>query len=145
MRRKIVKQYQGKKIKITSINGETVSGICCGATDDIVKVLPEGEKDVKVIFLRNVYYYSVEGENIGDGFSGIKLYVCKNDELGCPGRRKLSLAPLTVKDLGCEQVPEKPKCDFGCVGGIEVIPSRALRVLLDGMLKIEKIGVKKNG
>ncbi len=139
-----MKQYQGKRIKIVSISGETVVGICHGSTDEIVKVLPDGERDVKAVFLRNIFYYSVEGEGLGDGMSGIKLYVCKNDELGCPGRRRLSAHEQTVADLGCEAVPRKPKCDFGCVGCIEVIPSRALRVLLEGMTKIEKIGAGKD-
>lgn len=140
-----MKQYQGKKLKVVSINGESVSGICHGATDELVKILPDGEKDVRVIFTRNIFYYTVDGENLSDGFSGIKLYICKNDDLGCPGRRKLSSHPLTIKDLGCEAIPDKPKCDFGCVGNIEIIPSRALRVLLDGMAKVEKIGVKSHG
>lgn len=140
-----MKQYQGKKIKIVSINGEALEGVCCGANDSIVKVLVDGEKDARAVFLRNIYWYSVEGIGMEDGFSGIRLFVCKNESIGCKGRRKLSCANLALKDMECEVIKtKKMECDFGCIGNIESVPARALRVLLDGMMKIEKIGVSKN-
>ena len=140
-----MKQYQGKKIKIVSINGEVLEGICCGANDSIVKIMIPGEKDVRNVFLRNIYHYTVEGIGIEDGYSGIQLFVCKNEGIGCKGRRKLSVSKLELKDLGCEAIKnQKMDCDFGCVGNIENVPARALRVLLDGMLKVEKIGAMKN-
>jgi len=140
-----MKQFQGKKIKVVSINGEFVEGLCCGANDSVVKVLVEGEKDVRAIFLNNIYWYSVAGLGIEDGFSGIQLFVCKNEGIGCKGRRKLSRKELSLKDMECEAIKsQKMDCDFGCIGNIESVPSRALRVLLDGMIKVEKIGVIKN-
>ena len=57
----------------------------------------------------------------------------------------MSASKLELKDLGCEAIKnQKMDCDFGCVGNIENVPARALRVLLDGMLKVEKIGAMKN-
>ena len=139
-----MKQYQGKKIKVVSINGEVLEGLCCGANDSIVKILVPGEKDTRNVFVRNIYHYTVEGIGAGDGYSGIQLFVCKNEGIGCKGRRKLSASKLELKDLGCEAIKtQKMDCDFGCVGNIENVPSRALKVLLDGMIKIEKIGIIK--
>lgn len=141
-----MKQFQGKNIKIVSIKGEVVEGLCCGATDSLVKVLVPGEKDARMVFISNIYWCSVEGMGIEDGFSGIQLFVCKNEGIGCKGRRKLSLSKLKIEDMGCEAIKKQNmECDFGCIGCIETIPSRALRVLLDGMMKVEKIGVCKNG
>ena len=40
-----MKHLQGKKIKVTSINGNCVTGLVTGATDDLVKILIEGEQD----------------------------------------------------------------------------------------------------
>lgn len=138
-----LKQFQGKKIKVVSINGETIEGVCCGANDSIVKVLVHGEKDVRAIFLKNIFWYSVEGLGIEDGFSGIKLFVCKNEGIGCKGRRKLSFTDIDLQNMGCEAIKnQKMDCDFGCIGNIETVPVKALRVLLDGMMKVEKIGVK---
>lgn len=138
-----MKQFQGKKIKVVSINGDAVEGLCCGATDSIIKVLVNGEKDARAIFTRNIFWYSVEGLGAEDGFSGIRLFVCKNEGIGCKGRRKLSNRELTLHDMGCEANKSlEMDCDFGCIGNIETVPSRALRVLLDGMMKIEKIWTK---
>lgn len=140
-----MKQYQGRKIKVFSINGECVAGMCLGATDEIVRIKVDGEPDARVVFIRNIYSYTVEGLGEGDGISGLRLFICRNPGV-CPGIRRLAMGDITLNDMGCQvQGRESLKCDFGCVGNIEVIPSQVLRGLLNGMEIRGRIGEKKNG
>ena len=135
-------QYQGKRINVFSVNGERVSGVCMGATDDIVKIKVEDEPDVRAVFIRNIYYYTVDGLGDDDGVSGLRLFMCRNPGV-CPGIKKLSIRDINIGDMGCE-ASDKKGCDFGCIGSLERIPSRVLRPLLSGMEKRERIG-EKNG
>lgn len=152
-----MRQYQGKKITVESINGKIITGVHCGLADDILRILPDPtpdkpdeKREIKNIRVENIFSYSVEGEGVNEGYSGVCLYVCKNDALGCRGRQKLSVKKQVLSDMGCEaikspnfKVKETP-CDFGCVGNIEIVPSKALRVFLDGMMKISVVGEKKD-
>ena len=135
-----MKHLQGKKLKVNSINGMEVFGLVTGATDELIKILIDTEKDETVILIKNIFTYKIVGEGVSGGFSGLKVFCCKNEEIGCKGRRKLSTKNVSIEDMGCEVCNAKTvagtgfKCDFGCIGDMEVIPSNAQRVLFDGML-----------
>lgn len=137
-----MKHLTGKKLEIISIGGGVAKGVVTGGTDDITKLLSEGDADETVIFDKNIFTYKIIGEGTTGGYSGLKLYACRCFEVGCAGRRKISSKSLTVADMGCD-VPNNGgtafKCDFGCVGAIEVLPSKAQLILFDGMEVVAKI------
>lgn len=145
-----MKHLSGKKIKIYCLNGKSVSGLCTGATDDIVKILEDGKTDEMVIFIKNIFSYVVIGEGCSGGYSGLHVYVCKNENINCRGRVKLSLNPIHIEDMGCKVCMAKTSdgtgfhCDFGDLGAMEVLPSKIQRVLFDGMLIEKNKVVKKN-
>lgn len=133
-----MKHLQGKKIKVTSINGNSVIGLVTGATDDIVKILVEGEQDETVIFVKNIFTYQIIGEGTTGGYSGLHVFACKNLAIGCKGKIKLSCKQNTIlQDMECEVPKQKTEfvCDFGCLGEMEVLPSKVQKVLFDGMIK----------
>lgn len=134
-----MKHLQGKKIYIDSITGKSITGLVVGANDELIRVLVDGQTDERVIFVKNIYSYQVIGEGVSGGYSGIKVYVCKNLNIGCKGRIKLSGKQLKIQDMGCKVcLSEKGKnfhCDFGNVGAMEVLPSKVQKILFEGLLK----------
>ena len=133
-----MKHLQGKKVKVTSINGNSVTGLVTGAADDIVKILVDGQQDQTVIFIKNIFTYQVIGQGVTGGYSGIHVFACKNLEIGCKGRLRLSCKKdTTILDMGCQvaKQPTKFKCDFGCLGEMQVLPSRVQKILFDGLTK----------
>lgn len=134
-----MKHLNGKRIKIWDSNGHLFEGVCTGASDDIVRLLKDGERDERVFFVRNIYSYVVVGEGVSGGYSGLKAYVCKNPAINCAGRCRIASGECSITDMGCEAMNKKASrgegfgCDFGCVGAIEVLPSQVQRVLFDGM------------
>ena len=135
-----MKQYNGKRLKIWAANGLMFEGICTGADDEFVRLLPEGETDEIAIHVHNIFAHSVVGEGVSGGYSGLKTYVCKNTMLNCMGKCLVSSKECTLADMNCEICRKHTedgtgfKCDFGCVGAIEVLPSKVQRVLFDGMI-----------
>lgn len=131
-----MKHLNGKKIKIFDTVGHEHEGVCTGATDDIVKILEENATDEKVFFIKNIYAYTIVGEGTSGGYSGLKVYICKNDEINCKGRVLLSANECHIKDMNCPICNSRTnfKCDFGCIGALEVLPSKVQRLLFEGML-----------
>ena len=132
-----MKHLNGKRIKVWDSNGHLFEGVCTGASDDIVRLLKDGEKDERVFFVKNIYSYVVVGEGASGGYSGLKAFVCKNPSINCAGRCRISVDECTIDDMECEAHLSKGKefkCDFGCVGAIEVLPSQVQRVLFNGMV-----------
>jgi hypothetical protein len=138
-----MKHLSGKKIKIFCVNGKSVTGLCTGGSDDTVKILEDGKTDEMIVFVRNIFSYVIVGEGCTGGYSGLNVYVCKNEDINCKGRIKLSLNPITINDMGCKVCTAKTvegtgfKCDFGNLGAMEVLPTNIQKVLFDGML-VEK-------
>ena len=131
-----MKHLNGKRLKLWDSNGHLFEGVCTGASDDVVRLLKDGEKDERVFFVKNIYSYVVVGEGCTGGYSGLKAYVCKNLSINCAGRCRISADECALDGMGCEVRSAKGvdfKCDFGCVGAIEVLPSQVQRVLFDGM------------
>lgn len=145
-----MKHLSGKKLKIYCINGKCVSGLCTGANDEIIKILEDDKTDEMVVFIKNIFSYVVIGEGCTGGYSGLHVYVCKNENINCKGRIKLSLNPIQIQDMGCKvcfartSEGDKFNCDFGDLGAMEVIPSSIQRILFDGMLVEKNKKVKKN-
>ena len=145
-----MKHLSGKKIKVFCINGKSVSGVCTGATDDIVKILEDGKTDEMVIFVKNIFSYVIVGEGCTGGYSGLNVYVCKNENINCHGKIKLSLKPITISDMNCKVCTAKTSegtgfnCDFGNLGPMEVLPSNIQKVLFDGMIVEKNKKVNKN-
>lgn len=132
-----MKHLNGKRIKVWDSNGHLFEGICTGASDDVVRLLKDGEKDERVFFVKNIYSYVVVGEGVSGGYSGLKAFVCKNPSINCAGRCKISVDECKIGDMECEAPSSKGvefTCDFGCVGAIEVLPSQVQRVLFNGMV-----------
>ena len=132
-----MKHLNGKRLKLWDSNGHLFEGLCTGASDDIVRLLKDGEKDERVFFVKNVYSYVVVGEGVSGGYSGLKAFVCKNPAINCAGRCRISMEESTIDNMECEVRSAKGvnfKCDFGCIGSIEVLPSQVQRILFDGML-----------
>ena len=135
-----MKHLNGKRLKLWDSNGHVFEGLCTGASDDIVRLLKDGERDERVFFVKNIYSYAVVGGGVSGGYSGLKAYVCKNPAINCAGRCRISAAECHIDDMGCEVCRKKTAegtgfgCDFGCVGAIEVLPSQVQRVLFDGMI-----------
>ena len=103
-----------------------------------------------VISVANIFSYVIHGGGCTGGYSGLKVYVCKNLGISCLGRVKLSAIPLKIEDMGCNVCKAKTvngegfNCDFGCVGALEVIPSKVQKMLFDGMLLIRNQKKEKN-
>lgn len=132
-----MKHLNGKKLKIWDNVGNNFEGLCVGATDDIIKILNENESDERVFFIKNIFSYQILGEGTTGGYSGLKAYICKNDEINCKGRVLLTSKECHIKDMGCTICNNSKvdfKCDFGCIGAIEVLPSRVQKILFEGML-----------
>lgn len=132
-----MKHLNGKKLKIWDNVGNVFEGLCVGASDDIIKMMNENEKDERVFFVKNIFSYQVIGEGTTGGYSGLKAYVCKCDEVNCKGRVLLSSKECHISDMKCKVCESKKvnfKCDFGSLGAIEVLPSRVQRILFEGML-----------
>lgn len=134
-----MKHLNGKRLKLWDSNGHVFEGVCTGATDDVVKLLKDGESDERVFFVKNIYSYSVVGEGVSGGYSGLKAYVCKNPSINCNGRCLVSSRECHIEDMGCDVCGKKTaqgtgfRCDFGCIGAIEILPSKVQKVLFDGM------------
>ena len=110
-----MKHLNGKRIKIWDSNGHLFEGVCTGASDDVVRLLKNGEKDERVFFVKNIYSYVVVGEGASGGYSGLKAFVCKNPSINCAGRCKVSVDECTIGDMECEACLSKGKefkCDF---------------------------------
>ena len=138
MRRKIqMKHLNGKKLKIWDNIGNIFEGLCVGANDDIVKILNDKERDERVFFIKNIFSYQIVGEGTTGGYSGLKVYVCKNDEINCKGKVLLSSNECHIKDMKCD-ICNNPKinfkCDFGCIGALEILPTQVQRILFEGMV-----------
>ena len=135
-----MKHLNGKRLKLWDSNGHLFEGLCTGASDEIVKLLKDGESDERHFFVRNIYSYVVVGEGTTGGYSGLKAYVCKNSSINCAGKCRISTKECHIEDMDCEVCRKKTaqgvgfKCDFGCIGAIEVIPSKVQKVLFDGMV-----------
>ncbi len=56
-----MKHLNGKRLKLWDSNGHVFEGVCTGATDDVVKLLKDGESDERVFFVKNIYSYSFLG------------------------------------------------------------------------------------
>lgn len=138
-----MKHLSGKKLEITMTTGEKISGLCTGGTDDMVKIMADGSKDETFVFIRNIFAYTIIGGGVAGGYSGLKVYLCKNADIGCQGRVKLSIDDETIASMGCNVINADTaagrgfNCDFGCLGPMEVIPSNVQRVLFDKMLTIK--------
>ena len=143
-----MKHLSGKKLNVSCISGTTIIGLCTGATDEIIKILPKGAEDETVIFIKNVFSYTIIGGKTTGGYSGLKVYVCKNEDISCKGRIRLSMRELLITDMGCEVCRVKTAdgktipCDFGCLGAMEILPSNVQSVFFDGML-VAKIETKR--
>lgn len=131
-----MKHLNGKRIKINDNVGNSYEGVCTGANEDIVKLLLDNNPDEMVFFIKNIFSYVVVGEGTTGGYSGLKAYICKNEQINCKGRVYISSKECHINDMNCEicnNSNNKFKCDFGCIGAIEVLPSKVQRVLFDGM------------
>lgn len=141
-----MKQLNGKRIVFWDSNGHKFEGLCVGTSDEEVKILKDGETDERVFFIRNIFSYSIIGEGTTGGYSGLQVYACKNESVNCAGRVLISSKECQIVDMSCEVCTSNRdknfKCDFGCIGAMEVLPSRVQRVLFDGM-KIDR-NKKKN-
>ena len=132
-----MKHLNGKKLQIFDNFGNSYIGLCTGATEDIVKILVENENDERVFFIKNIFSYVIVGEGTTGGYSGLKAYICKNEQINCKGRVYISSKECHINDMNCEicnNSGNKFKCDFGCIGAIEILPSKVQRVLFDGMM-----------
>lgn len=141
-----MKHLQGKKVKITSVCGQCFQGVVTGATDDIVKILIENQTDQIVVFIKNIFSYQIIGEGVSGGFSGLNVFACKNLEIGCKGKIKISLRKdLNVQDMECEVCKQKTEfvCDFGCLGQMQILPSKVQKILFDGLIKSNNTKEKK--
>lgn len=143
-----MKHLNGKKLSITCISGHTIQGLCTGATDELVKILIDNAHDETAIFVKNIFSYTIIGGKTTGGYSGIKVFICKNESISCKGIVRLSSRELTLDDMECPVHNAKSKtgetfnCDFACLGAMEVLPSGVQNILFDGM-KVTKNKVKK--
>ena len=113
-----------------------MEGLCTGSSDEEIRILKDGETDERC-FPRALFpSYSIVGGGTTGGYSGLKVFICKNPAINCAGRCKMTSGNATILDMGCEVGKTKPefKCDFGCIGAMEVIPSQVQKVLFEGML-----------
>lgn len=137
------KHLQGKKISVYCMNGAEFTGLCTAASNEVLKILRDGTKDEMVIAVANIFSYVIIGGGCSGGYSGLKVYVCKNLGISCFGRVKLSAMPLKIEDMGCDVCKAKTvngtgfNCDFGCVGAMEVIPSKVQKLLFEGMTVVK--------
>lgn len=144
------KHLQGKKISVFCTNGKEFVGLCTASSDNMIKILLEKAKDEMVIAVPNIFAYIIHGSGCTGGYTGIKVYVCKNDDISCIGRVKMSTVPLKIEDMGCNVCTAKTvngvgyDCDFGCIGAMEVIPTKVQRILFDQMLNVRKKEKKVN-
>ena len=135
-----MKQLNGKRLKIWDVGGHSFEGLCTGTTDDEIRLLEDGKKDEIVFNMKNYFAYKIVGGGTTGGYSGLQAYVCKNPAINCVGRCMISSKPCHIEDMDCEVCKQKTsqgigfKCDFGCVGAIEVLPSQVQRILFDGMV-----------
>jgi len=132
-----MKHLNGKKLQIFDNFGNNYVGLCTGATEDIVKILVENENDERVFFIKNIFSYIIVGEGTTGGYSGLKAYICKNDNINCKGRVLLTSNECHINDMNCpicNNSKNNFKCDFGCIGAIEVLPSKVQKVLFEGMM-----------
>jgi len=132
-----MKHLNGKKIKINDNVGNSYIGLCTGASDEIIKMLLDNETDETVFFIKNIFSYVIIGEGVTGGYSGLKAYVCKNEHINCRGKVFISSKECHINEMNCEicnNSNNKFKCDFGCIGAIEILPSKVQRVLFDGMM-----------
>jgi hypothetical protein len=131
-----MKHLNGKRLKISDNVGNSYIGLCTGANDEIIKMLLDNETDEIVFFIKNIFSYVIIGEGTTGGYSGLKAFICKNENINCKGRVYISSKDCEIKDMNCEicnNSNNKFKCDFGCIGAIEILPSKVQRVLFDGM------------
>lgn len=135
-----MKHLTGKKVTVYCQSGKGFTGVVTAGSDDVLKILPEGKTDELVIFAKNIFAYTIIGEGTTGGYSGLKVYVCKCDSINCKGRVKVSYNDTTINDMGCKVCTAKTvagtgfKCDFGCIGALEVIPSNVQKILLNNMI-----------
>lgn len=131
-----MKNLNGKKIKIWDMNGNLYEGLCTGSSDDIIKMMISDSKDERIFFIKNIFAYEVVGEGTSGGYSGLNVYICKNDEINCKGKILISTKENHIKDMKCEICNKNTdfKCNFYCLGALEVIPSKIQRILLDDIL-----------
>ena len=141
-----MKHLQGKKVQIVSNGGVSYIGIVTGSTDDIVKILCENQTDETVIFIKNIFSYKIIGQGVSGGFSGIQVFACKNENIGCKGKIYLSKKKsTTIQNMNCEICKAKTvagigfKCDFGTLGDLQVLPSKVQGVLFQGLIKDNNI------
>lgn len=131
-----MKHLQGKKLKVKLSDGSCIIGVVTGATEEILKILSQNETDQQVIFIRNIFSYVVIGQGVTGGYSGLQVFACKNLNIGCKGRLKLSLNKnLKIQEMGCNVCDKGFKCDFGTLGQMQLLPSNVQKVLFDGLLK----------
>lgn len=142
-----MKHLTGKKLNITCTSGKSIIGLCTGATDEIIKILLDKETDETIVFIKNIFSYTIIGGKTTGGYSGLKVFICKNDILSCKGIIRLSKDNLTIDDMECpihvakKKVGEDFKCDFACLGAMEVLPSPVQAIFFEGM-KVNKNGGK---
>lgn len=132
-----MKHLSGKKIQIFDNVGNNYIGLCTGATDEIIKILMDNEKDERVFFIKNIFSYIIVGEGTTGGYSGLKVYFCKNDNINCKGKVLLTSNKCHINDMNCaicNNSKTEFKCDFGCIGAMEVLPTKIQRVLFEGMM-----------
>ena len=132
-----MKHLNGKRIKINDNVGNSYEGVCTGANEEIVKLLLDNNTDEMVFFIKNIFSYVIVGEGTTGGYSGLKAYICKNEQINCKGRVYISSNECHIHDMNCEicnNSNNKFKCDFGCIGAIEVLPSKVQKVLFEGMM-----------
>lgn len=132
-----MKHLNGKRLQIFDNFGNSYIGLCTGATEDIVKILVDNENDERVFFIKNIFSYIIVGEGTTGGYSGLKAYICKNDDINCKGRVLLTSNECHINDMNCPICNNSKtnfKCDFGCIGAIEVLPSKVQKVLFEGMM-----------
>lgn len=135
-----MKHLNGKRIKLWDINGHVYQGVCTGVSDDVIKMLKEDNKDERCFFIKNIFSYQVVGGGTTGGYSGLKVYICKNEMINCKGVVRISAKQCHIKDMGCDVCKAKTtqgvglKCDFGCIGALQVLPSPVQRSLFQGMM-----------
>ena len=134
-----MKHLNGKRLKLWDSNGHLFEGLCTGATDEIVKLLKDGEKDERVFFVKNIYSYTVVGGGVTGGYSGLFVYTCRNPNINCKGKCMISANECHIEDMDCDVCRQRTaqgigfKCDFGQIGAMEIIPPQVQKALFNGM------------
>jgi len=140
-----MEQLNGKRIMVVDCTGAQTKGLCTGCSEDFIKIVPDCHSDERVFLMRSVVSYEVVGGGVTGGYSGLKTFICKNEEINCAGRVMLGLDGSHITDMGCPAIAGKGakfKCDFACIGAMEVIPPQVQRALFGGM--VAERGKKKN-